>query len=395
MSTTSRSILYLGLDVHKDSVTIAVLPAAAATPTQSLKVPHDLRKLKRHFARLVQDAGADVELRCVYEASGAGYVLQRAMLEWGYHCDVCAPSLTPTRPGYRRKHDRYDAKQLAHYYRSGDLTLIAIPTEAEESARDLVRCRTSFQRTLHRARQRVLKFCTRHGLRFVPTGPRKSSAPPRHWTKGHRAWLAQLISSRTVVGTDATVLGEYLAHMTYAEDRRDALDLELEQLALTPALAAAVRTLSAFRGIETKAALVLATEIRDWQRFAKPTELMAYLGLVPREDSSGDAERKGGITKAGNSHCRHVLVQAAHTYRHEPRVGRALKARQAAVGSAAVAVCSWKAQHRLHQVYRHLAARRGVNVAVVAVARELVGFLWAVMAGPMAPAAPGTSRSAA
>ncbi len=377
MSTTSRSILYLGLDVHKDSIVIAVLPAEGPAPQQIDTVPHELTRLKRYLARLTRDGA---ELRCVYEASGCGYVLQRALETWGYHCDVCAPSLTPQRPGHQRKHNRYDAKELAHFYRSGDLVLITIPSAAEERLRDLVRCRTTFQRQLHRARQFVLKFCTRRGLRYAPPGSRKC-----HWTRDHRSWLQALQTGATgpaLAAEDRLVLGEYLALVEYSQQRRDALDRELEALVLGPELRAAVQTFSAFRGLNGLAALVLGTEIRDWRRFAKATQTMAYVGLVPREASSA-VERRGSITKMGNSHCRHVLVQAAWAYRHPPRVGRELRARQTGAGPRVIAL-SWKAQHRLHKLYRHVAAKRGSKVAVVAVARELTGFLWAAMMPPVA-----------
>ena len=379
METTTlatRSILRLGLDVHKETVVSAVLPDDAPTPRQIDTVPHDLARLKRYLDRLARDGA---EIRCVYEASGSGYVLQRAIEGWGYHCDVCAPSLTPKRPGHQRKHNRYDAKELARYYRSGDLVLITSPTEAEERTRDLVRCRTNFQRELHRARQYVLKFCTRRGLRYAPAGTKKC-----HWTKGHRTWLHALRTSAALAAEDHAVLGEYLALMAYAEGRRDALDAQLEALVLAPALQGAVTTLGAFRGIEFHAGLVLGTEIRAWRRFAKGTQLMAYVGLVPREDSSAE-EHRGSITKMGNSHCRHVLVQAAWAYRHPPRVGQALKARQAGVDPQVIAL-SWKAQHRLHALYKRLAVKRGAKIAVVAVARELVGFLWGAMTMPTATA---------
>jgi transposase len=368
-TTAAPSILYLGLDVHKETVVSAVLPHAAASARQVDTVPHDLGRLKRYLAQLARDGA---ELRCVYEASGCGYVLQRAIEGWGYHCDVCAPSLTPRRPGHQRKHNRYDAQELARYYRSGDLALITSPSEAEERTRDLVRCRTNFQRELHRARQYVLKFCTRRGLRYVPAGTKRC-----HWTNGHRTWLHALRTSDALSAEDHTVLGEYLALMEYAEGRRNALDAQLEALVLAPALRAAVRTLGAFRGIEVHAGLVLGAEIREWQRFTKGTQVMAYVGLVPREDSSA-VEHRGSITKMGNSHCRHVLVQAAWAYRHPPRVGPALKARQAGVDPQVIAL-SWKAQHRLHTLYQRLAVKRGAKIAVVAVARELVGFLWGAM----------------
>ena len=372
IASPAPRILHLGLDVHKETIVSAVLPDDAPAPRQIDTVPHELGRLKRYLNRLARDGAA---VRCVYEASGAGYVLQRAIQSWGYRCDVCAPSLTPKRPGHQRKHNRYDAKELARYYRSGDLALIALPSEAEERVRDLVRCRTNVQRELHRARQYVLKFCTRRGLRYGPVGQKRC-----HWTRGHRAWLQAVRTSATLASEDRTVLGEYLALMEYAEGRRDALDATLETLVLAPALQAAVATLGAFRGIDRHAALVLGAEIREWRRFATGTQLMAYVGLVPREASSAE-ERRGSITKMGNSHCRHVLVQAAWAYRHPPRVGRALKARQAGVDASVIAL-SWKAQHRLHTLYKRLAGKRGTPTAVVAVARELTGFLWGAMTLP-------------
>lgn len=374
----SPSIIYLGLDVHKDSITIAVLPADAPAPTQVDRLPHDRRKLQAYLSRLATRG----TLRCCYEASGAGYVLYRWLTGWGYHCDLVAPSLIPQRPGHQRKHDRYDARQLARLYRAGELTVIRIPTEAEERVRDLVRCRATFQRDLHRTRQRVLKFLRRRGLGYA----RGKS----HWTQAHRRWLRELVSSPTLAPEDATVLGEHLALLSYLEPRRAELDRQIAALALTPALQATVGRLGCFRGLDTHAAVVLATELGDWPRFTTAGHLMAYVGLVPREDSSGPRERRGSITKAGNAYCRHVLVQAAWAYRHPPRVGRALRERQ--VGQpAAVIAHSWQAQQRLHRLYRRLAARRGAAVAVVAVARELVGFLWAVEQAPSGARAPAVA----
>src|SRR5262245_2082347 len=199
MSTTTPAanpaapILYVGLDVHKESITIAVLPSGATTATRVDRLPNEASVLRRYLARLATTG----ELHACYEASGAGYVLQRAMREWGYHCEVIAPSLIPRRPGHQRKHDRYDAKQLAHFYRSGDLTPIRIPTEAEERVRDLVRCRTTFQRELLRARHYVLKFLTRRGIRYT--------MGKAHWTRAHHAWLEQLVRDRVLAGEDAVV----------------------------------------------------------------------------------------------------------------------------------------------------------------------------------------------
>lgn len=363
---TSLRIIYLGLDVHKDSVTIAVLPAGATAPTRIDKYPNDFAKLRRVFERHAKDG----EIRACYEASGAGYVLQRAMQGWGYHCDIIAPSLIPIKPGVQRKHDKYDAGQLARLYRAGELTTIRIPSEAEERVRDVVRCRETLQREVIKSRHYILKFLARRGFIY------RSGL---HWRPAHYTWLRQLTGvSSPLAAEDRLVFGEYFALLEYKLSRRDALDQHIEVLALTPAYALAVATLQCFRGLQVHGAMVLATELVDWRRFASPRQLMAYLGFVPREHSSGPRERRGSITKAGNAHCRHVLVQAAWAYRLHPKIGPSLALRQRGQ-SAAVTLHAWKAQQRLYPMYHRLSLRRGPQIAVVAVARELVGYLWAVM----------------
>jgi transposase len=366
MSSSAASIIYLGMDVHKDSITIAVLPMPAKNPTRLERLPNDLPKLKRFLDRLARDG----ELRVCYEASGAGYVLHRALREWGYACDVIAPSLIPKRPGVQRKHDKRDAADLARFYRAGELTPVRIPTEAEERIRDVVRCRETFQREILKSRHYILKFLARRGFVY-----REGT----NWCTPHLRWLEHLTSDASPLApADRLVFREYHALLAYKLQRRDELDRQIEQLALTPALAAAVARLQCFRGIALQGAMVLATEIVDWRRFERPGQLAAYLGLVAREDSSGPRERKGSITKAGNSHCRHVLVQAAWCYHYRPHLSVEIRRRQHGQPPAVVAH-AWKAQQRLHQRYQHLAYRKQPQIAVVAVARELVGFLWAVM----------------
>ncbi len=362
----SHSIIYLGMDVHKESITIAVLPADATAPTRVERLSSDLGKLRRFLVRLAE-AG---ELRACYEASGAGYVLHRALREWGYACEVIAPSLIPIQPGVQRKHDKRDAAQLARLYRAGELTVVRIPSEAEERVRDVVRCRETFQREILKSRHYILKFLARRGFVY---------RDGTHWRTPHLLWLRTLAGAHSpLAADDVTVFAEYLALLDYKVARREELDRRIAALALTPSLATPVAALQCFRGLQVHGAMVLATELVDWRRFARPQQLMAYLGLVPRESSSGDRERRGAITKAGNRHCRHILVQAAWSYRHRPCIGTALKARQQGQPPMVIAH-AWKAQQRLHQLYHHLAYRKQPQIAVVAVARELVGFLWAVM----------------
>ena len=257
-STAAPSIIYLGLDVHKDSVTIAVLPGAATAPTRIDKFPNDFAKLRRVFERHAKDG----EIRACYEASGAGYVLQRAMQGWGYHCDVIAPSLIPVKPGVQRKHDKYDAGQLARLYRAGELTTIRIPSEAEERVRDVVRCRETLQREVMKSRHYLLKFLARRGFVY---------REGLHWRPAHYVWLRQLTSATSpLAAEDRLVVGEYFALLEYKLSRRDALDQHIADLALTPACAPAVEVLQCFRGIQVHSAMVLATELVDWRRFDSP-----------------------------------------------------------------------------------------------------------------------------
>ncbi len=374
MSLSAAPTIYVGLDVHKESVTVAALPAGAPAPTRVDKLPNDPAKLRRYVDRLATQG----TLRLCYEASGAGYVLHRLLAGWGYHCDVIAPSLIPKKPGHQRKHDKHGAAQLAEYYRSGHLTPVRIPSEAEERVRDIVRCRETLQRELLKSRHYLLKFLARRGFVY-----REGTA----WGRPHLRWLTAFARDDSpLTPEDRFVFREYLALFEYTLQRRDALDSEIEQLALRPALQVAVGRLRCFRGVSTHVAMVLATELVDWRRFASPRQLAAYLGFVPREDSSGDRERKGAITKAGNAHCRHALIQAAWSYRYAPKVAAHLKQRQDGQPPGVIAH-AWKAQQRLHKRYVHLSYRKQPQVAVVAVARELIGFLWAALQDLPSPAA--------
>jgi transposase len=362
---SEKAKIYVGMDVHKDSVMVALLPESSREPTIVKRLPNEPRKLRRFFDRVARDG----VVQACYEASGAGYVLQRALTEWGHACEVVAPSLIPKRPGDRRKNDRRDAVQLVGLYRAGELVTIRIPTAAQERVRDLVRCRETFQREILRSRHYVLKFLARRGLVY---------REGQNWTGKHFTWLRGLLGGEHMETEDRVIYAEYLSLLDYKLQRREELDRQIEQIALEPAYREAVGRLCAFKGIATHAAMVLVSEIGDFRRFERPGQLMAYLGLVPSEHSSGERQRLGAITKAGNSRCRHVLVQAAWSYRHPPRLGAPLRRRHEGQ-PAGVITHSWKAQHRLHKRFRQLEYRKNSRIAAVAVARELAGFVWAVM----------------
>jgi transposase len=349
------------MDVHQDSVTIAVLPEGAQECEESRRLPHDLAKIRRAFVRLSKRG----TVRTCYEASGCGYVLQRALAKWGVACQVIAPSLIPQRSGDRRKTDKRDAAKLARLYRAGELTAIRIPDEAEERVRSLVRCRETLTREILKSRHYVLKLLQARGLVY-----RVGS----NWTRAHWAWLRKL----TLEGADAITFRTYLELLEYKLIQRETLDGEIEGVAFSKAYREPVGRLRCLRGVDTLTAMTLVCEIGDVRRFASPRQLMGYLGLTVSETSSGGVERRGGITKTGNARARRVLVEAAWHYRYPPRSSRRLRHRQEGQPSAVVAH-AWRAQKRLHKKFEALVYRVAPSKAVVAVARELVGFVWALL----------------
>jgi transposase len=307
-------------------------------------------------------------VRCCYEAGPCGFELQRAMTAEGVPCDVIAPALIPRRAGDRIKTDRRDASQLAVLYRAGALTAIHVPTEQEEAVRDLLRCREDIRADLLRARHRLGKFLLRHGRRFTAT---KST-----WTQRHHAWLrAQTWPLPALTHTHEA----YLRAVDEAVARLQAVDVQLQALVTLEPLRTRVQRLRCFRGMDDLTALTIAAELGDVRRFPSARGLMAYVGLIPSEHSSGPRRARGAITKTGNAHVRRVLVEAAWHYRHHPFIGKQLRRRHQGAPATAL-IPAWHAQQRLYRRYQRLAARgKPKQHIVTAIARELTGFVWATL----------------
>jgi len=356
-----KSIAHVGMDVHKESISVYALPEQGNEAIFEQRVVNDSLRVKKLFSKWSRS----YDLRCCYEASGAGYVVQRWLSQIGVSCEVVAPSLIPRRPGDRIKTDRRDARKLARLYRAGELTPIRVPSEEDESLRSLVRCRETFAREARQSQQYILKFLRLRGI--VWDG--KSN-----WTKKHWEWLERL----EFEGYDEIVWREYLNLAYYKLSRLSDLDTEIEKAAFSDGLKEQVSLLRCLRGIDTHSAMVILTEIGDFRRFSTPGQLMSYVGLVPSENSSGDIERRGRITKCGNARCRRVLVESAWKYAARPALGRALKLRQSGQPVEVIRQ-SWNAQHRLYKKFHSVAHRKERCKAAVAVARELVGFIWAIM----------------
>jgi transposase len=319
--------------------------------------------------RAMKKLGRAEELRVCYEAGPCGYAVYWELTKLGIACEVIAPTLIPTKAGDRVKTDRRDAYKLARCYRSGDLTAVWIPDEAHESLRDLVRAREAAKKDERRARHRLGKFLLRRGLR-PPTGVRS-------WTLRHRAWVSGL---RLEHFAAQATLEDYQREVGHGSERvrhlERSIDEALEQV--QPATQELVKALQALRGVAKVSAVTIAAELGCLSRFATPRELMSYAGLVSSEYSSGSKTMRGSITKAGNSHLRRILVESAWSYRHRPNVGYGLGKRQEGV-SREIKDIAWKAQRRLNQRYRHLCAReKNKGKVVTAIARELLGFIWAI-----------------
>jgi transposase len=356
-------ITYVGLDVHKDGVVVAVAEGGIRGEVREYgRIANTAAALDRLVRKL---GGEDVRLRFCYEAGPCGYGIQRHLSGHGHECVVVAPSLIPKRAGDRVKTDRRDAASLARLHRAGELTAVWVPDAGHEAMRDLVRARLAAVHALRRARQQLSGFLLRQGCHYGRPA----------WTKLHRRWLAGLKFEQAV---HHIVLEDYIAAVEAAEARRDRLTAQIEAMLPDWTLAPVVAALQTMRGMALVNAATLIAELGDLSRFANPRQLMAYLGLVPSEHSSGASVRRGGLTKAGNGAARRLLIEASWTYRFPARVSRELLLRQEEQPKP-IREIAWKAQLRLCARYRKLArSGKPANVVTAAIARELAGFIWAI-----------------
>lgn len=354
------SLVYVGLDVHKDSIVVAT--AVGRRPAVVV------RKILNDWFQLVKVLGglaANERLRVCYEAGPSGYELARRLNAAGVCCIVVAPSLIPVTAGRRIKTDRRDAEHLAALHRDGRLVEVKIPAVQNEAMRDLERARDDAKKAERAARHQLDKFLLRHGRSWSRS----------KWTQLHWAWI-----ERQEFPAEAfrRVLADYIRAVREATARVARLDKDIAELVETWALAPLVKALQALRGVGLLTAVILAAEVGDYARFGTPRQLMAYLGLVPSEASSGPRRRQGPITRSGNGHVRRILTEASWNYRFRPRASRAIRKRRESLPAAVVAIAE-KAEQRLSRRFQHLAQRGKISQKVVtAVARELAGFVWAI-----------------
>ncbi|WNK19463.1 IS110 family transposase [Halomonas piscis] len=356
---------YIGLDVHKASISVAIAEAGRQAPEFRGEIPNEPQAIDKLVRQLSQRFDGQ-PLLFSYEAGPCGYGVYHQIQASGHDCEVVAPTLIPQRAGDRIKTDRRDAKMLARLSRSGELTPVWVPTPEQEAIRDLTRAREDMKAAELRARQRLNAFLLRHSKIY----PGKSK-----WIPAHFRWLETV---RFDTPVQQVVLQEYVDNVKDAQRRVAGLEKQMRAVLPNWSLAPVVEAVQAMWGVSLITAMTVLAELGDISRFDSPRQLMAYLGLVPSEHSSGGSRRQGGITKTGNGHVRRVLVEAAWSYRFPARKTRIIEQR-AEKTSPTVQAIAWEAQKRLCGRYRRLAATgKAKQQVTTAVAREMAGFLWAI-----------------
>lgn len=359
-----NSIVHIGLDVHAQTITIAIAEGSGEARLYGT-ISSDLHSVDKFLAKL-RKAHPDATLRWCYEAGPTGFVLQRHIARKGMECLVAAPSLIPGRSGDKIKTDKRDAVKLARLLRAGELTGVHVPDAVDEAMRDLCRARTDAVQDQRRLRMQLKAFLLRCGYRYQG----KTS-----WNEKHLSYLRSLTLPHPA---QKAVLEDTVQSLDRAAERIARLEESMESLLEDWALKPVVKAIMGMRGFALIGAMVIVSELGGAWRFDHPRQLMAYLGLVPTESSSGGKRSQGSISKTGNCHARWIMIEASHHYRLPPGISPQMSQRQEGL-SEAVKACAWKAQTRLHARLRQLLGRgKNRNKAQVAVARELCGFVWEI-----------------
>lgn len=362
--TVYQYSLYIGLDVHKDTIAVAIAASDGYKPRYYGEIASTHEAVKKLVGKLSPHGEV---LSFCYEAGPCGYGLYRQITAMGHDCIVVAPSLIPTKAGDRVKTDRRDSESLARLHRANELTPVWVPGSEQEAIRDLTRAREDMKHLERQSRQRLSAFLLRHGKHY--------DAGKSKWTQAYFRWLEKLKFEQPV---QHIVFQEYIDSVKQQQERVKGLEKEMERALDGWSLAPVVEALMALRGCKLITAMTVMAELGDITRFDSPRQLMAYLGLVPSEYSSGKSTHRGGITKTGNGHVRRVLAESAWCYRFPARKTAHLQ-RRAERTSKAVQDIAWKAQKRLCGRYQHLMDRGLLKVKVcTAIARELTGFIWAI-----------------
>lgn len=364
------TIKFIGLDVHKKKISIAI--AESGTTENEVRfygeIENDLDSLEKALRKIQSSVKREgkCQLKVVYEAGPCGYRIYRFCQRAGIDCRVIAPSRIPKGKGDRIKTDRRDAIQLARLHRAEELTEIYVPPEEDEAMRDLSRLREDIQKATKKSKQLLLAFLLRYGFHY---------SGKTHWSQAHWNWLSKISLPQRV---SQYTLQEYMNDVQRNEKQLQVVTQKIQEVLENWKREPVVKAMQSLRGISMISAVTTLAEIGDLNRFEHPQQLMAFLGLVPSEHSSGEKTHRGHITKTGNGHARRALIESSHSYADPARVSYRIKKRQEGVSQAVIEL-AWKAQQRLCSKYQRMTRQgKSRNIAVTAVARELSGFIWAI-----------------
>jgi transposase len=363
--SSTKTMRFVGLDVHAETIAVAV-----AEPEGEVRSLGTIPNREDSVSKLVKKLNSSGPWEACYEAGPTGYALYWQLVKKGIVCTVIAPTLVPVKAGDRVKTDRRDAERLARSFRAGDLTAVWVPDPAHEALRDLVRAREAAKRDQLRARHRLGKFLLRQG--------RRPPAGMRAWTKTHLEWIKTKVQFEEKA--QQWTLEDYINEVEHCGQRIERLEALIDESVKSApeTMRDVIAALQALRGIAAMSAITIVVEVGELSRFATARQLMGYSGAVASEHSSGDRILRGHITKTGNAHLRRIVVEAAWTQRFRPVLSKHLKARQEGLPPEVIEIAS-KAMHRLHSRYNKLMAKgKNKQQVVTAVARELLGFIWAI-----------------
>ena len=367
------SILYVGMDVHTTNYTLCCYCMETDSVFAEVQIEPDYHEVLKYLNRVQSQHGGECRFLCGYEAGCLGYSLYHQLTSHGIECVILAPTSMPVTPGKRVKTDRRDARRISKCLAYHTYSAVHIPTEEDHAVKEYIRMRDDAKGELKRVKQQIVAFYMRNGENYTETS---------NWTRKHLDWLHHLDLRNALLNE---VLQEYLIRYYQTQEKIDLYDRRIEDLAQTDTYREPVRNLRCFIGIATHTALSLCAEVGDFKRFRTAGQFAAFLGLVPGEHSSGEKQLHTGITKAGNSHLRLLLIEAAQSY-SRGQVGKKtpkLRSKQALCPSEIVAYAD-RANVRLKRKFYRIALRSKHNVAKTAVARELACFIWGMMTGNIA-----------
>ena len=366
-------VIYIGMDVHKEHTSLICLEPSFDKGKGddktycATRVKTSATQIEQYIATIRKIQTEECIFICGYEAGCLGFSLFKELSKRKIECHVIAPTTMLTQKGKRVKTDSRDALLIAKCLAYGTYSEVAIPTEEDESVRDYIRMCDDHKLQLKVTKQRINAFCLRKGHVYEGT----------KWSAAHLKWLREV----SLTDLDRESMDEYLETYETQTNRIERIVQRIETLAQRDRYAEKVGKLCSFLGITTPTSLAIVAETGDFHRFPKAMNLTSYYGLTPGEQSSGESIHRGGITKAGNTHIRRLLVEASQSI-CRGQVGhksKALKQRQKDQEQAVIAYAD-KANVRMRKkFYRMVRTGKKRNVIVTAIARELTCFIWGMM----------------